>query len=135
VAAFRERVRSGARHILERGMEQLVSTILAEDPGAVIILFGDHGAASTRHADIDDPPPALTAAQILEDRHGVMLAVYPRDFCTNRIFEGSTTLKLVDSIIRCLNGDDSPSARELARLRTFYWDGEPRDAMRLSAPR
>jgi hypothetical protein len=130
VAAFRDRVRTAPDRILARGMEELVSTIQAEDPGAVIVLFGDHGAASTRHADIDAPQAPLDAAEILEDRYGVMVAVYPRDFCANRIFEGSTTLHLVDNVIHCLNGNDRPSAEELAESRTFYWEDEPRDVAR-----
>jgi hypothetical protein len=128
LSSFRNEIRASTRQILSQGMQSIVSTIQEEDPGAVIVLFGDHGAVSSRGADLDAPRAPLTASEIFQDRFGVMVAVYPRDFCSNRIFEGSTTTHLIDSVIDCLNGDDSPTPAELADRRTFYWQDEPRDA-------
>jgi hypothetical protein len=127
---FRSRIRTSVAQILDRGMDEIVSTIRREDPGAVIVLFGDHGTVSSRGADLDAPEEPLSAGYVFEDRYGVMVAVYPEDFCTNRIFEGSTTAHLVESVINCLNGDDRPSAEELAERRTFYWRDEARDVAR-----
>jgi hypothetical protein len=127
VERFRGRVNREMPRILQAGMQRIVQTILREDPEAVIILFGDHGTGLTRNAELDDPDDPFTPAQVLEDRFGVMIAVYPRDFCTNRIFEGSTTTALIESVVRCLNSDDSPTAQERARSRTFFWEDESRD--------
>jgi hypothetical protein len=114
------------------GLERIVETIIREDPDAVIVLFGDHGTGLTRDAELDDPNDPFGASRILEDRFGVMVAVYPQDFCTNRIFEGSTTSHLVENVVKCLNGDNTPTRQEIAESRTFYWEDEPHDTLRYS---
>ncbi|HEX5776644.1 MAG TPA: hypothetical protein VFX95_08195, partial [Caulobacteraceae bacterium] len=121
VEAFREQVRQAVPRIRKETFETPIAAILKEDPGAVIVAMGDHGAALTRGARLDEPNDTFTKDEIVEDRYGVMVAVYPKDFCANRIFEGSTTLFLIESVARCLNGDDSPTPQQLARSRTFYW--------------
>lgn len=133
LASFRDEIRASTHQILSRGMEAVVSTIQQEDPDAVIILFGDHGAVSSRGSDLDAPQTPFSSAEIFQDRYGVMLAVYPQDFCTNRIGEGSTTLHLVENVIECLNGDDTPTPVETVEGRTFYWEGEQRDAARYAS--
>jgi hypothetical protein len=70
--------------------------------------------------DLDSPNKNVSKAQLLEDRFGVLLAVYPANFCTHRIFEGSSTLTLSYSVVECLNGDDNPSRQDIKRSRTFY---------------
>ena len=121
VAAFRERVRHAVPRIGTESLETTVGTILREDPDAVIVAMGDHGAAMTRGARLDEGNEVFTKAQVIEDRYGVMVAVYPKDFCANRIIEGSTTLFLMENVMRCLNGDDAPTREQLARGKTFFW--------------
>lgn len=123
VRRFRQRVAQTLPRIRSENFETVIGTILREDPDPVIITFGDHGTRLTRGADLGVPNDRFTQAEILEDRFGILLAVYPRDFCTNRIHEGITTTTLVESVVRCLNGDDSPTARDAARSRIFYWNG------------
>jgi hypothetical protein len=126
VQRFRQRVAQTLPRIHSENFGTVVGSIIRTDPEAVIITFGDHGARLTRGADLDVPDDRFTRRQILEDRFGVMLAVYPRDFCTNRIREGITTTTLVESVVKCLNGDDLATARDVARSRIFYWNGRRR---------
>ena len=121
VEAFRAQVRQDVARVREENFETTVAAILKADPGAVIVALGDHGAAMTRGARLDEPNDKYTKAQIVEDRYGVMVAVYPRDFCTRRIFEGATTTFLLESVVRCLNGDDAPTPQEVSRGKTFFW--------------
>jgi len=124
VEAFKLRLREALPGIAEKNFAATVGTIVKRDPGAVIIAIGDHGASLTRGADLETPVDQFTQSEILEDRLGVMVAVYPRDFCANRIFEGSTTTYLMESVAKCLNGDDAPTAQDKTRSRIFFWDGK-----------
>lgn len=124
VQAFKSRVVAALPEVRRQNFETIIAHILTTDPGAVIVTFGDHGAGALSprfsHVDMDVVDKNVTRAQVLEDRFGVLLAVYPADFCTHRIFEGSSTLNLAYSVVKCLNGDDDPSPRDIERSRTFY---------------
>ncbi|HYG26836.1 MAG TPA: hypothetical protein VD906_08010 [Caulobacteraceae bacterium] len=119
--AFQERLKEALPKVRRDNFEGTIGTILREDPNAVILAVGDHGASITRGADLDTPNPVYTNRQLLEDRFGVLLAVYPKDFCQNRIFEGSTTTYLLENVAKCLDGDDAPTAEEIKRSKTFHW--------------
>jgi hypothetical protein len=105
---------------------QIVDAIKAQDPGAVIVTFGDHGMWLTRGMSSAKPNETFSTEDYIEDRYGVMIGVYPADFCRNRIFEGSSTGTLVKSVIECLNGDDEPTADDLERSRSVVYLDEAR---------
>ena len=103
---------------------QIVSTIKRLDPDAVIVTFGDHGMWLTRGMDSAESNDVFSTEDFIEDRYGVMIAVYPADFCRNRIFEGSTTTLIIRSVIQCLNGDDDPTDAERLLSRTVVYKGQ-----------
>ena len=117
---FRELIRSFMPQIADN-YRSIVSNIKKHDPNAVIITYGDHGAMLTRGMKINQQNAPFTRDDVLQDRYGVMLAVYPADFCRNRISEGSTTSVVVKSVIQCLSGDDNPTAEETERARTISY--------------
>ena len=119
--AFPARMRAALPKILSN-YQQIIGRILERDPNAVIVTIGDHGAyGMTRGLGPPDRPnDYFTAAEMLEDKYGVMLAVHPADFCRNRIFEGSSTIYLIGSIVKCLNGDDNPTGVDLEKSRTIF---------------
>ena len=110
--------------------------IAAKDPNAVIVVFGDHGTLRFRGITADKvftEKPLVPLHKVLLDQNGVMLAVYPKDFCVNRIGDGFSTKALTENIIACLNGDDSPTEEERKRARTIRFLDEPRDLQDLQA--
>ena len=122
VQAFKARVIEALPEVRRQNFETIIGHILATDPNAVIVTFGDHGAGalSPRFSDVDLDVPNVKKSQMIEDRYGVLLAVYPADFCTHRIFEGSSTLNVAYSVVKCLNGDDNPNPKDIERSRMFY---------------
>jgi hypothetical protein len=132
VRAFKARMVQALPEIRRQNFETIIAHILRTDPSAVIVTFGDHGPGAWSplfsHVDLNSPNKDVTRSQILEDRFGVLLAVYPADFCTHRIFEGSSTLNLSYSVIKCLNGDDNPSREDIERSLSFY-PGSRRDKL------
>jgi len=122
VAGFREGVPLVLPAVADH-YRQIVSTIKTLDPHAVIVTFGDHGMWLTRGMDGAVSNALFSAQDYIQDRFGVMLAVYPADFCRNRIFEGSSTTTIVKSIIACLDGNDAPTAEERARSRSVTYKG------------
>ena len=127
-AQYRERITKAMPQIAEN-MRNTVGYIVAKDPNAVVVAFGDHGPSLYRRIDAymksDDPP--LPEKTVLEDQHGILFAVYPADFCTNRMVSPFVTTHLVENLIACLNEDDSPSAEDRRRARTVKFLGEERD--------
>jgi hypothetical protein len=113
---------------------QIVAAIKEQDPDAVIVTFGDHGMGLTRGMSSAKPNESFSTDDYIEDRYGVMIGVYPADFCRNRIFEGSSTGTLVKSVIECLNGNDEPTADDLERSRSVVYLDETRtlDSIRVT---
>ena len=122
VRSFRASMIEALPRIRFDNFERTIETIVKEDPDAIIVTFGDHGASLTRGADLDVPNGVFSRSEVLEDRFGVLVAVYPRDFCTNRISEGYSTTFLIENVVRCLNDDDAPTAEQIRRNRTFFWN-------------
>lgn len=120
------RFRRQARRLMPQiaaNYREIVSTIKQQDPEAVIVTFGDHGMWLTRGMETPHVG-TFTPAEYLEDRFGVMLGVYPADFCRDRIFEGMSTTFLIRSVVQCLGGDESPSPEEIAESRRIHQDGK-----------
>lgn len=128
-ASLVQNFREGTRGLMSRIADhyrEIVSLIKERDPRAVIVTFGDHGMWLTRGMSSAQSNTVFSATDFVEDQYGAMIAVYPADFCRNRIFEGSSTGQLIKSVIECLNGNDAPSAADLERSRLVVYMGEPR---------
>ena len=125
-AEFKERVAKAQPKIADN-MRNTVGYIVARDPDAVVVAFGDHGASLYRGVlskELLSDKPRVTFATRLEDRNGVQFAVYPADFCLNRMAEPFATTHLVENLIACLNGDDHPTEEEKRLARTIrFVDG------------
>ena len=133
VESFRKLYRSLMPQVSENYRE-IVTTIKKHDPNAVIVTFGDHGAWLTRGMELETAGAPFDAEDYVQDLYGAMLAVYPEDFCRNRISEGSTTSFMVRSVIECLNGSDNPMPEDLERNRTVYYGGEAVDPGKITRP-
>jgi hypothetical protein len=114
-AEFTKAVRD-ALPAIEANYRAIMDSIIAVDPDAVILTFGDHGGWLTRGMPNSLPAPGapFSKDEFIEDRYGITFAVYPADFCATRIAEGMTTTNIMRSVIQCLNGNDRPTAREIA---------------------
>ncbi|MYD96043.1 MAG: hypothetical protein F4X98_01475 [Gammaproteobacteria bacterium] len=89
-------------------LEQIIEHLRANDPDAILFVFGDHGAWLSRGVDVEDNP-----AFFLQDRFGILGGVYPRDRCAAELdaAEGkgyATSLDVVHAIIECLSDGQSP---------------------------
>ncbi|WP_072390444.1 hypothetical protein [Hyphomicrobium sp. CS1GBMeth3] len=123
VAGFREQTRAWMPDIADN-YRQIVGAIKKHDPDAVIVTFGDHGAVLTRGMASAKPNAVFTTDDYIADRHGVMLGIYPADFCRHRFFEGASTALLAKHVIECLNGNDTLTPADEERSRSVVYVGE-----------
>ena len=88
---------------VSRYTRRLVQAIRERDPRAVIVILGDHGAGLTRGGRVGSTfDGALLDNDVIElDRRGVLLGVYPRDFCAERIARLPDTAALFAVILDC----------------------------------
>lgn len=140
VADFRKRIAASIPQV-DKWVQESISYLLAKDPKALVIVIGDHGAELTRGLDLEVLPHDeardryFSTEQEIEDRYGAMLGVYPADFCSRRIVEGSSTSYLMEQLIACLNNDNEPSPKEIKRARTIFINNEPVDVRTYVPPR
>ena len=106
-------------------LRMLLATIKKNDPDAVLIIFGDHGALTSRTLLNDtkkinpnalsfnpdqlakDSP--LTYEQIVQDRHAVFNAVFPKTFCPAGFRQNPySTVRIMRDVIKCLSGGVDP---------------------------
>ncbi len=107
-------------------LETLLKTLKEYDPTAILIVFGDHGPITSRgllnDSDSDDgmvhnalevnesdapKNNLLTYEQIVQDRHGVYLAVFPKSFCQDGFRQNPySTLRIMRDVLKCLSGED-----------------------------
>ena len=108
-----------------RTLQNLIATIKENDPDAVLIIFGDHGALTSRTL-LDDAdkilPDALaynpdnlaqdsplTYEQIVQDRHAVLNAVFPKTFCREGFNHNPySTSRIMRDLIMCLSDGHDP---------------------------
>ena len=96
---------------------RLLAHLDANDPHAVLLVYGDHGAFLSRRAGRGTPPPPPPGVNGLEflvqDHYGVLGGVYPPDVCEkwfDRAQERRAYLTLLDAVhavIECLSGGES----------------------------
>lgn len=119
--AFRKRYKE--RNEEARGyLEELLKTLKEYDPSAILIVFGDHGPITSRdmlgdnslaHYALDYDPSVVAAdsllsyKQIVQDRHGIYLAVFPRTFCTKEFNRNPySSVRIMRDVVKCLSGED-----------------------------
>jgi hypothetical protein len=136
VAKFTQMVR-GAMPTVAQNIRNTAAYIVSQDPNAVVIVFGDHGThlfRGVKKEQILTEKPLLPPEKVLLDQHGVMFAVYPANFCVNRMREGFSTMALIENLIACLNGDDNPTEEQQRRARTVNFFYERQDAQKFFRP-
>jgi hypothetical protein len=111
---YRENTRKANAH-----MPPTIDRILAIDPGALIIIMGDHGSYRYSEAweGADNPNDAfkvngLDSDVMALDYFGILMALRSRGQCDDFIYENMTPVNLMRVIFSCLSGD-----RELLKGR------------------
>jgi hypothetical protein len=125
-AKFTQMVRN-AMPTVAQNIRNTAAYITQQDPNAVVIVFGDHGThlfRGVKKEQVFTEKPILPVEKVLLDQHGVMFAVYPANFCVNRMREGFSTMAMIENLIACLNGNDNPTEDEQRRARTvnFFYE-------------
>ena len=114
-------------------MLAVMDAIAAKDPGAIVVIIGDHGAWRYRNVwTLDaDPNRAFEKAGVepeivAYDIFGVMIAVRSADRCDDYVYPGVTPVNVMRVVFACLARD--PKLLEsragdvsLARLRKQLW--------------
>lgn len=99
---------------------KLLNVIQKQDPTAILVVFGDHGTHYSRtQTQTGNPvqdihglmtgelPFSPDQVDEVQDHHGVLVAVYPADFCAEEFSKQPYSLIRVGrSIIKCLSGKD-----------------------------
>jgi hypothetical protein len=104
---FRDRTVAANAHML-----RLMDELIAADPGAVVIIVGDHGAWRYRNAwaGYEVPSDGLAASGIAldtaaRDLFGIMVAVRASNGCDQSFYPGVTPVNLLRVLFACLSGD------------------------------
>ncbi|QPJ62252.1 MAG: hypothetical protein G3M70_10365 [Candidatus Nitronauta litoralis] len=89
-------------------IEALINFVRQKDPGALLFIFGDHGAYMSRRLN-----HAENMTFIQQDRHGVMAAFYPPQVCAqsfdNPYSQEVVTISQIGlMMIRCLANGQEP---------------------------
>ncbi|MDH3691979.1 MAG: hypothetical protein OEU36_21265 [Gammaproteobacteria bacterium] len=92
-------------------IKELIRAIYENDPSAVLLIFGDHGAWISRglwqKKQIAENSP-LTREEIFQDRHAIAAALYPKDFCRDDFEEPIGIVRIGRNIVKCLSGGKDP---------------------------
>lgn len=90
----------------------LTDKIIRQDEDPIIIVFGDHGARLTRGMSTDpgDYPnnSGYSYEDVIKERFGVTIAVYPDDFCRDGLRDNISTLVIARAVIKCLSRGADP---------------------------
>ena len=97
-------------------MQRIIEHLRANDPDAILFVFGDHGAWLSRGLDVEGDP-----AFFLQDRFGILGGVYPRNRCAPQFDEAErkgymTSLDVVHAIIQCLSAGRAPPPAEARQV-------------------
>ena len=85
-------------------LEKITSYIKKNDENAVIVFFGDHGAYLLKHVTVGaqlNEFKNVTPEDINLDARGVLLAVYPKNFCKERLETMDQTKYFLKNIAEC----------------------------------
>jgi len=86
-------------------MAQLLTFIKEEDPNAILMIFGDHGAWLSR---VEKIKSTKSKTFFIQDRYAVLGGIYPRSACMSQTEKTQTyfTLQfLANKLIHCLSGN------------------------------
>ena len=106
-------------------LQQIIELLRANDPNAILFVFGDHGAWLSNGMELEDDPEFF-----LQDRFGILGGVYPPHRCASELDEAEskgymTSLDVVHAILLCLSGGQSPLIEP--RRDRFWGSGMPED--------
>ena len=108
------RYRAGYVHrsgIAAKLLARLLAHLDANDPQAILLVYGDHGPFLSRR-DVR-PLPLIGLEFVVQDHYGILGGVYPPDVCQkwfDRAQERRAYLTLLDAVhavIECLSGGES----------------------------
>lgn len=120
VPRYRQRTVEANAHMLET-----IDKIKATDPGAVIAIFGDHGAHRYAGlAEAADPNAAFVAAgvpaeKVALDDFGIMLAIASAGVCDKYLGTGTTPINIMRSLFACLAEDDALLVKRAGDITLF----------------
>ena len=91
-----------------RYLDLIIRHLEENDPGAILLVYGDHGPFLSQGLRFADDPEF-----VFQDNYGILGGVYPRDTCAGWFDEASsqgwmTILDAVHALLRCLSGGESP---------------------------
>ena len=102
-----------------RQLDAIVRHLEENDPGAMLLVYGDHGTLASQGVKFADNPTFVVQAN-----YGVLGGVYPREACAAWFDEVEATqnymtvLDAVHALLRCLSGGESALAKP--RNRTIF---------------
>ena len=107
-------------------LDRIVRHVEYEDPGAILLLYSDHGMWLSNGVEFDDDPEFF-----VQDRYGVLGGVFPPDACASWFDAAAapgwmTVLDAVHAVLSCLSGGESA----LVEPRTYTIDIRGRPATR-----
>ena len=102
-----ERTVSANEHML-----QVMDAIRAKDPGAIIVVFGDHGAWRYRRVWSLDRDPnrsferaGVSSETVTLDIFGAMIAFYSNGRCDDYVYSTMTPVNIMRTVFACLSGN------------------------------
>ena len=101
-------------------LDAIVRHLEENDPGAILLVYGDHGTQVARGIELGDDPTLVVQAH-----YGALGGVYPREACAAWFDEAEavrnhiTVLDAVHALLRCLSGGESALAQP--RNRTIFF--------------
>ena len=110
----------GGNNFAARQLDAIVRHLEENDPGAILLVFGDHGTRVSMGVKYEDNPTFTVQAN-----YGVLGGVYPREACAAWFDEAAaaqnhmTVLDAVHALLRCLSGGESALAKP--RNRTIFF--------------
>ena len=112
-----------------RYLDLIIRYLEENDPGAILLMYGDHGLFLSQGLQFEDDPEF-----VFQDNYGILGGVYPRDTCAGWFDEASsqgymTILDAVHALLRCLSGGESPLIKPQKYTQPGYgpipWHDKP----------
>ena len=107
-------------------MLEVIDAIKAKDPGAIVVIIGDHGAWRYRRiwGHSEDPNVGIREAgvdpQIVSlDLFGIMIAIDSGGRCDDLVYAGMTPVNIMRVLFACLAKDRSLLATKAADISLF----------------
>ena len=108
-----------------RQLEAIVRHLEENDPGAILLVYGDHGVLTSGPHGSWPVKFADNPTLVVQDAYGVLGGVYPREACGAWFDEAEaaqnhmTVLDAVHALLRCLSGGESALAQPRDRTIVF----------------